>query len=66
MTDKEKAKRYLAFGECGDWVSNDNNRRKVVRADDFINTLPTCLLYENEVFIREEPIFSKTIEFLFG
>lgn len=65
MADREKARNYLAFGECGDWVLNDDNKRKVVRTDNFVNTLPTCLLYENGVFVRREPLFSKSIEFLF-
>ncbi len=63
---KEQVRKYLAFGRQGDYVENKDNGRRITRTTGHIDRLPNCNLYQNEVFVREEKYFSKSIDFLFG
>jgi len=63
MTDYVRVENHLRFGDKGDYVYNDRTKRKVVRADDFFNTLPYCDWYENGVFLRQAS-FAETMKFI--
>lgn len=62
--EKEYVSNYLRYGEYGDFAEMDG--RKAVRIARGTNTVPTCRLYENGKFLRDEDSFSETMNFLYG
>lgn len=61
--NKEIASNHLRYGKHGDFVEVGN--KKAIRLYNGTDTLPTCYLYENGTFYKEEDFFSKAIDFLF-
>ena len=62
MTNYDVRLNHLRLGGYGAVVEIRN--KKAVRISTGINTLPACALYGNGQFVREENLFSETINFL--